>query len=420
MTAWDRAGTPLDLPRRCLHEVIVRLEFSQYLPASPKAVWPYLSDPALMSLWSEAAVKRLATGDSDAPWSVGTLRQITIRSFNRSKAFEEVIEEAEPGSRLVYRVIAGLPVRRHVGEITLKASGKGTQLRWTVDMEFPLPGMAEGARFILVPQLRASLRKLAEVVQGARAPRLQTTLLVVDDTADLERLYDVAEDVLASQRKLGNQLAAQDDPKQWFARVYELVTENQIRACREGLFGHPGWVLQIIPRFDYYFKENLARWMDGRPEFCEQHWRSSFRAMETAHRWKGTALEALTYGIAKGMQAHIEEDLPRTLAEVYFYHYRDRCAYGRFRADYLRMTDIFSSAADQLLEQFPQELIPRRLRLFHALPREFKDPIMARYYYDIARERRRSFERGARLAALMGAKLPDGLSSEPVALDASA
>jgi hypothetical protein len=109
-----------------------------------------------------------------------------------------------------------------------------------------------------------------------------------------------------------------------------------------------------------------------------------------------------TRGLLFGVAAHIEEDLPRALAEVYRRHYAKRCDYVRFRADYLLMANIFQRAASRLLAEMPRGAVPGYLRvLAPLLPLEVEDQILRRYY-DVPRKRTMAFERGARLAAWAG------------------
>lgn len=113
-------------------------------------------------------------------------------------------------------------------------------------------------------------------------------------------------------------------------------------------------------------------------------------------------MDALLYGVAKGMQAHIEEDLPRALAEVHHHHYRGRCGYVRFRADYLAMADVFRAAGERLMAEVPRAWWPLQARLIdRTLPDEVKAALQRRTFYDLPRERLRAFERGRRLAELL-------------------
>ena len=125
--------------------------------------------------------------------------------------------------------------------------------------------------------------------------------------------------------------------------------------------------------------------------------------MDEGERWFARdPLRAHLYGVAKGMQAHIEEDLPRALAEVHVRHYAGRCDYARFRADYLRMGSIFRDAGDRLTALIPTRHWPLRTRLLRAiLPAEIQDRVMASSYYDLPRQRRKAFERGERIARML-------------------
>lgn len=382
-----------------------RVEFviEKDLPASAAAAWPFLTDPERMNRWSEARIAMVAPGDGGDPGGVGALREVAIRLAlgwgpARRLAFDEVIDESEPPVRLVYRIVRGVPLRRHRGVVTLRDTGAGrARLRWRVEAELPVPGLGAVVEPALVRALDASLDALAREVRGA-PERAVPPPRRIDETDDLPELFEAAEATLARERALANALFEASDPKRWFARVYEYVTEAQIARCREGAFAHPGWVLRLIPRFHAYFEGNLRRYRGEDPGRPETHWRSSFRAMDEAERWQGDEVRGAFYGIAKGMQAHIEEDLPRTLAEVYLKHYAERCDYARFRADYLRMDVIFGGASERLLAHIPRAKLPWRSRVLGAvLPREALDWLAARDFYDLPRERRRAFERGERL-----------------------
>ncbi len=379
----------------------MRLSFEQQLPARPAAVWPFLIEPARMARWSLADVTSIAPGDGGGPGDVGALRRITIRAARTSTSFEEVIEHAEPPSRLVYRVVRGLPLRDHRGEITLARDGDGTLLRWDVDFAFLVPGVEIGARAILDSQLRDSLEALAIEVAGAPEIALQKSDFR-DDLGELPALERDAERVREEQRALADRLAAAGDPKVWFTRVYQYVTESQLAYCREGRLTHRAWVMRLIPRFHVYYVDNLRRYLGEIPGRAESHWQVAFRAMDRARPERRDAGSLAVEGLLHGVAAHIEDDLPRALAEVHRAFYAGRCEIARFRADYLLMAGVFHLASDRLLAEMPRSFVPLHVRaLGPLLPLELKDLLLSRYY-DVARERRRAFERGARLAVWQG------------------
>jgi hypothetical protein len=111
--------------------------------------------------------------------------------------------------------------------------------------------------------------------------------------------------------------------------------------------------------------------------------------------------EAAVTAVFLGMRAHIEHDLPRALCEVHIRHYAGRCDYARFRADYLRMGDIFAAAGDRLLGDLPRASWPLRARLLdRATPAVLRARMLERQLYPITSRRREAFERGLALVAM--------------------
>jgi hypothetical protein len=154
-------------------------------------------------------------------------------------------------------------------------------------------------------------------------------------------------------------------------------------------------VLRLVPRFDHYYSKNLTAWRAGRRLEVEMPWAESFAASE-----RSDGARSLALGLGLGVRAHIEEDLPRALADVWVASFRDRCDYARFRADYLLMGDIFDVAGERLLSELPAGVLPGWMRAMRAvLPKPARDALTNAQAYDVPRARRMAFERGARLAA---------------------
>jgi uncharacterized protein YndB with AHSA1/START domain len=384
----------------------VKLSFEQHLPASPGAVWPFITDPELMNRWSAAHIDRVAPGDTAMPGDVGELRRVTVRSLGKTVHFDEVIEHSEPEKRVVYRIIAGLPVRHHRGEITLAPERGGTLLRWDVEYAFLLSVMSMGAQAILVPQLRESLGALARVCEDAPTLTYRRRSWF-DEGDDDPGVLQEAQRIHEEQRAIADRMEAEGDPKQWFARVYEYVTETQIASCRAGRTTHKGWVLRLIPRFHACYIENLRRFTGEEDGPVEHHWRGAFSAMERAE----SPGEVFAVGLLLGVRAHIEQDLPRMLADVYIEHYARRCGYGRFRADFLLMQGILRRAADRLLKRVSATYLPPLAWMLGPMvPPEARDAVMARRFYNITRARRTAFDRGAAIvAARLGSHAPSGM-----------
>jgi uncharacterized protein YndB with AHSA1/START domain len=380
----------------------MHLTLERSLPAAPAAVWPFLTDPARMNAWSLARIEAIAPGDGDDPGGVGALRRVTVRAPGGDVSFVEVIERVEPLRRLVYRVVRGLPLRDHQGEITLRGEGDGARLAWDVGFDVALPGAGIAAHRMLSGQLQKSVEALAGAVRGAAPPMKAPAAPFEDDQGELPALEQEAERALAEQRALADRLEGARDPKVWFTRVYQYVTEAQIARCREGQVTHRAWVMRLIPRFHAYYIENLRRFLGELGGRAESHWQIAFREMERAREGARGAGVQTARGLLLGVAAHIEEDLPRALAEVYRRHYAGRCDYVRFRADYLLMSSIFQRAASRLVAEMPRGAVPAYWRVLSPLlPLEVEDQILRRYY-DVPRKRTLAFERGARLAAWAG------------------
>ena len=138
----------------------LRLLVEKALPVGRQVAWRHLTEPELINRWSHARVEpRHVEGGSAA----GD-RRVGIRLGPLVWHLDEVVETAEAPSRLVYRVTPRFPVRRHRGEVTLAAHDGATQLRWEVDFDLFLPGVAVPVGRLIDVQLRASLDALADLL----------------------------------------------------------------------------------------------------------------------------------------------------------------------------------------------------------------------------------------------------------------
>lgn len=377
----------------------MRLHLEQHVAAPPETLWPHVTEPARMNRWSLATISAGEPGDGGGLDGIGAQREVRLRTPLGPVRLREVIWDAAPPARLVYRVVAEPPLRRHRGELRLEPAGGGTRLTWDVEAELLVPGLGAAMAILLRRQLARSLAELAALAArgelAARAPS-PAPRPDPDEGLDLAPLYQAAAAVAEEQRHLADQLTEARDPKRWFSRVYQFVTEEQLAACRRGEVRHPAWVLRLVPIFHDYYEGSLRRHRGEAPGRPEAHWATAFRRMEApAEPGLGLFL-----GLLAGVRAHVEEDLPRALGEVYLRAYDGRCDYARFRADYLLMGDIFGAASDRLRELIPREHLPASAKLLGPpLPRELREALSQRRFYDMPRRRRVAFERGERLVA---------------------
>lgn len=365
---------------------VVRLEAR--LPGIPPAVWPFLTEPALLNRWSTAPVQGLETGDGGGFGTVGALRHVRLPS--PLPTLTEAIQHADPPVRFVYRAVGSRAVRYHRGVLRLSPDGGGTRLRWEIGMALAVPGATALVRRMLEPRLEESIQRLSSVVGDA--PHVTVPHQSFADDPD-PAAADTARDTAEALRVLAEEMEARGDTRHWFSRVYQYVTEAMVEACARGNVAHRTWALRLVPRFHQLYRRSV----DGSPE---PHWREAFQAIDAA----GSSGPLAFWGaLVAGARAHIEGDLPRALAATYTDHYRHRCDYERFRADFLLLAAPLQDAWQRLASQVPSRWFPPHLRLLdHLLPAEAVEHLTAKRFYDPLTARRHAFEQGRVLAAASG------------------
>jgi len=379
----------------------MHLRLERRLSCSPEVAFALLTEPEAMNRWSKAHIHAEAPGDGGHPAGVGALRTVVLPG--RGGRLAEVVVESEPTDRFVYRVYRGRGIRAHRGEITFSPVGRETFVTWEVRADFVAPGIGVLAKRMLVRELGESLDILARLAPDAEPSALAPPpRRHIDDRSALPVLYAAAEEIRAEQRALADELLGRNDPRGWFTRSYEHVTALQVRECRRGRFTHPAWVLRLVPVFHRYYMNSLDPSLGRTGGTPEEHWREAFARMQRPKVARSSRYKAMARCTLYGMIAHIEEDLPRALAEVYVEHYQDRCDYVRFRADYLAMESIFRDAGERLLYgELARREIPPGVHVLMQLPVELRDVVMNRELYDIPRNRVRAYGRGERMVRLL-------------------
>ncbi|RMF15951.1 MAG: SRPBCC family protein [Candidatus Dadabacteria bacterium] len=380
-------------------ETAMQIKLERTIAAPIWAVWRALTHPDAMNRWSTAKIRLIRNGDAARPDTVGAQRIVLVPTPRGTQRLNEVIEISEAPVRLVYRVIDSPPIESHRGEIHIAKHGDGVRLTWTVDATFMVPGLDLLAKPLLQKELERSLNRLPGTLAAITTDPLPENPAPNDDK-ELDALFAAAEQTLAEQREHAQELTARNDPKRWFPIVYQYVTEEQIRRCREGVVQMPAWTLRLIPVFHrYYYDENYLPWIEGREMETGRHWVRAFELMEND---RIDPARALFGGLQRAIIAHIQEDLPRALAEVWWRWYRGRCDYARYRADYLLMGDVFSRSAQRAIDHIPTQLIPAWARLLQRItPPAIQDQLQNERFYNIPKQRVRTFERGQRLVETM-------------------
>jgi uncharacterized protein YndB with AHSA1/START domain len=378
----------------------MELRFERILPCEPEVAFALISDPDRMNLWSRAPVRSLAGGDGGHPGGVGALREVRLPG-KRPRVLEEIVEISDPPHRFAYRVIAGLPVTSHYGEIRLVPVAEGTSLEWEVRVRFPFPGMGVVARRKVEPQLARSLDRLVEVARRAGPGPLPLVRSLSEDDA-LPELYGEAAALIEAQRVLADELRDARDPRAWITRAYQWLSEAAVAGCRAGELQHPAWALRLLPRLHQPYSESLDRWLHRERGAPEDYWRAIFEEVASpSHRALGKR-EGARRSVGRAIDALIAEDLPLALAAVYVRAYADRCDYARFRADFLRFEAVFRGVDERLDAALRRGALPLGAHAAHVLlPPGVREAIGRRRSSRTARRHRDAFERGARLVRLV-------------------
>ena len=136
-------------------------------PADMETVFDVLTDHRGYADISAPRKVVLEREGDPAPNGVGAIRQIHIAG---PPLREEVTVYDRPG-RFSYKLLSGLPVRDHVGQVTLSHSGGGTHISYRVETHPKIPVVGHlavaGTRVAITALLR-DIVKAAEKRSAAR------------------------------------------------------------------------------------------------------------------------------------------------------------------------------------------------------------------------------------------------------------
>ena len=137
----------------------MRILVERDLGASAQDVWGAITDHEGMGRWLDARVSVVSRSGAGA---VGTVRRVKARglAIDEEVVYADPPAEGRPG-RLVYRIVRGLPIRFHRGEMLVEQLGaRRSRLSWDVRMESAVPGLARATGLLLRPALAAGLVRL--------------------------------------------------------------------------------------------------------------------------------------------------------------------------------------------------------------------------------------------------------------------
>jgi uncharacterized protein YndB with AHSA1/START domain len=146
------------------------VEAETVIGAAPETVWALISDARRYPEWGpwrEGRYDRPGDESEHGPGAVQVLISARRVYGRRGKSVERIMT-ADPGRRLVYEVIGGLPVRNYRGEVTLARTSGGTLVRWSGDFDNTFQGrIVHRALKEFYPEMMAGLAAAAVRMSSA-------------------------------------------------------------------------------------------------------------------------------------------------------------------------------------------------------------------------------------------------------------
>ena len=321
--------------RVALHGHTLQLRFRRYLPQPPEQLFPLLTEPDLMNLWSEAEVRLVSPGDGGGAAAVGAVREVRVPIPGPAVLLDEVTERTEPPHHYVYRVTRCDQLGHHRGSMRLREGGRGTEVTWEVEIEAATRAEAVITRQILVPKLQASLDVL-ERIAGQAPVRPSPPTRPLDEHADLEALLRGIREqgrrttaVLSRAQQSGHAIC-------WPLRLVDAASDRIARAADDGHWTHPSWVLRcwiattapLLEQADVYLS-------GGRLE--DPAWAACFGSLESKRRGR---LLAPWRAVSAVLHEQLAHDYPAAIGSTWRAHYERRCDVTRFRTDELALSEL--------------------------------------------------------------------------------
>lgn len=129
--------------------------------ASTDRVWEVLADHEGMSRWAPGIKVALRSEGSTDRNGVGAVR--VIDAPGPAPSIVEEVVAFEPGRRLEYRALSGVPLRNYSGDVTLRDLGGRTEIRYTITADKRVPlverAAAKAISFVLLKALVRQARR---------------------------------------------------------------------------------------------------------------------------------------------------------------------------------------------------------------------------------------------------------------------
>ena len=140
---------------------------TRHVDAPIEVVWSLVAEATRWKEWGAFTVAELEREGEPAPDGVGAIRRFGFPMY----ASREEVVAFEPPTHLGYVMLRGLPIPGYRSDVTLNATGGGTELRWASSFDArPWDGWLWSA--VLNQLLHDFTRRVARAsTSGSRGPR---------------------------------------------------------------------------------------------------------------------------------------------------------------------------------------------------------------------------------------------------------
>jgi uncharacterized protein YndB with AHSA1/START domain len=137
----------------------MRATSTAIVPASADHVWEVLSDHEGMTHWGPGLSVTLRTEGGTDRNGVGAVR--VIAAPGPAPSIVEEVTAFEPGRRLGYKALSGVPLRNYAGDVVLREVADGTEISYTVSADQRVPLVEQVVvKAISAALLRALVRRV--------------------------------------------------------------------------------------------------------------------------------------------------------------------------------------------------------------------------------------------------------------------